>query len=173
MVLPVRLDHIPPEVLKRVNAMQHQRSPEVSSDKVDELDPQAMASTSTQLTSSSFDVFSIGILLLNIISGKPHQVQLPMMLKQKTVRCQEYMDKPLLGRCYDKYDEDIVKDLVKSQVKLLNDLPRFLELHDRYKIARDADFVELLQSMLSLDSSLRPSIDDIIDSQFIKKWTET
>ncbi len=63
------------------------------------------------------------------------------------------MSRAILGRCYDKFDEEIVTDLVRSQEMLLENLPNYLEANDHYNFTHDSDFMSLLKQMLSLDSS--------------------
>ena len=64
MVLPVRLDHIPPEMLQHLNTNLYNESFLNKTDNTELMnDP---------LEAPSFDVFSLGMLLLNIIAGRPH-----------------------------------------------------------------------------------------------------
>lgn len=55
------------------------------------------------MSSPSLDVFSLGMLLVNIISGKPNTVELPIPLKLKTVQLDEHLDRctVLSKRCHD------------------------------------------------------------------------
>ena len=69
MVLPVRLDHVPPEVLQHFKGNRSFSNNETSKDKIEENEH-----VGEQFSSPSFDVFSFGVLLLNIIAGKPNQV---------------------------------------------------------------------------------------------------
>lgn len=73
MVLPVRLDHIPPEILHHLNSNMYNESFENRTETAD--------LRNEPIESPSFDVFSLGMLLLNVIAGRPHQAQLPINLK--------------------------------------------------------------------------------------------
>ena len=72
------------------------------------------------------------MLLLNIVSGQPHQTQLPITLRQRTVKMEEYSEKPVLGRCYDNNTFDSINDLINSQDSLLQNLDKFIETQDHY-----------------------------------------
>ena len=94
-------------------------------------------------------------------------------MKQKTVRMEEFIDKPLLGRCYDNNTVESINDLTGSQDSLLNNLKFFLETQDHYKMTRDANLLQLLSKMISLKPEERPSPADILTDPFIKKWART
>lgn len=81
-----------------------------------------------------------------------------------------YVDKPALGACHDIYNQDKVSELITSQEKLIQNLDNFILENDRYNLTRDANLLKLLKRMVSTDCAQRPSIDEIMDNSFIRKW---
>lgn len=77
MIMPARIDHIPPEMLRQLNNINHFNS---DSSKEMQSDEDLENSKEHVRAHQSYDVFSLGMLLLNIISGRPHQTQLKLML---------------------------------------------------------------------------------------------
>lgn len=167
MIMPARIDHIPPEILRQLNNINHFNS---DSSKEIQSDEDLENSKEQVRAHQSYDVFSLGMLLLNVITGRPHQTQLRLMLHQKTVKLGSYADKPVLGTCHDIYNQDKVSELIASQEKLVQNLDNFILENDRYNLTRDVNLLQLLKRMLSTDCSQRPSIDEIVNNSFIRKW---
>lgn len=111
IVMPEQLDHFPPELLKHYLDLnrfcQDGNNADLSRLKDKELNLQFMQSC------ASFDVFSLGVIVLQIICGFPTQVQLPTRFKCSMVSGKNYMNTPLFGCCNSIADEKHVSALIK------------------------------------------------------------
>ena len=62
------------------------------------------------------------MLLLNIISGRPHQTQINLKIKQYSAKLGTFTNKPILGACQDIYNSEKVECLIQKQLSLMDNL---------------------------------------------------
>lgn len=107
----------------------------------------------------SFDVWSLGIILLEIVTGCP--VWMSLKCRVQTVDGKSVLGSGLLGVA----QRDQKKILIKQQ-QLLKNIPSMLRKFECYGLDRDVSFMDLLHQMLTPDPSKRISPMDIINHPF-------
>lgn len=85
---------------------------------------------------ASADVFALGILLLQIATGCPSQMELPLKVNCQTIKNKFFLTTPHFGHCKDSnIDEKYVAQTVKLQERLLKNTKLFLnKSNDHYKL---------------------------------------
>lgn len=92
-VIPEQVDHLPPEELQRLSEiLDNQVANEQSN--AGQNQQQALLNT----LNTNYDVFSLGILILQVIIGCPTQLQMPIKIRCKTVDGQAFTDTPVFGQ---------------------------------------------------------------------------
>lgn len=164
MLIPDQVDHFPPDVLRHFMEM-HKFSRQSS---------EASAATDSKFRTSyaSFDIFSLGILILQIVVGCPAQLPLPIKFRCKRRNGEFFFDRPPFGPCSSSLDDSSIGQLIDAQEKYLSQLGSFLAKYDRHQLTKDQDFLRLLEKMLSRDTFVRPDANDILNDRFIRKWTK-
>lgn len=107
----------------------------------------------------SFDVWSLGIILLEIVSGCP--VWMSLKCRVQTVDGKSVLGTGLLG--VPQRDQ---KKIIVKQQQLLKNIPSTLRKFECYGLDRDPYFMDLLHQMLTPDPTKRISPMDIINHQF-------
>lgn len=104
----------------------------------------------------SFDVWSLGIILLEIVSGCP--VWMSLKCRMQTVDGKSVLGTGLLG--VPQRDQ---KKIIQKQQQQLKNIPSTLRKFECYSLDRDPYFMDLLHQMLNPDPSKRISPVDIIN----------
>lgn len=93
---------------------------------------------------TSADVFGLGIIMLQIATGCPSQLALPIKVRCKSVNNRFYVTTPHFGHCQSSMiDEKYVLLTIKMQEKLINNLDFFLKKTasaDHYNLLKDKNF---------------------------------
>lgn len=164
MLIADKVDHFPPDVLRHFMEMRKfsRQSSEAS----------AAADSKFRTSYASFDIFSLGMLVLQIIGGCPAQLPLPLKFRCKRRSGELFFDHPPFGSCPLAPDDHSIGQLIDAQEKHLSHLDSFMAKYDRHHLTRDPDFLRLLEKMLSRDTFVRPDANDILNDRFIRKWTK-
>lgn len=132
----------------------------------------AAADSKFRTSYASFDIFSLGMLILQIVVGCPSQLPLPIKFRCKRRNGEMFFDHPPFGQCQQTLDDSSIGQLIDAQEKHLAQLDSFLAKYDRHRLTKDQDFLRLLEKMLSRDTFVRPDANDILNDRFIRKWTK-
>lgn len=163
MIIADRVDHFPPDVLKHFLEMQ-KFSPQ-SSDESSSSDSKFRASY------ASFDAFSLGVLVMQIIAGCPMQMALPLKMKCKRRDGEVYQARAPFGQSSHTINELVVSQLIEAQEKQISKLSQFIVENDRYGFAQDPDLLPFLQKLLQFGNAfVRTDANDILNDKFIKKY---
>ena len=120
-------------------------------------------------STATTDIFSLGVILLQITTGSPAQLQLPLRFKCLTTEGDSFIDVPFFGSYQDPNTEQSVRQIIKLQEKILRNLDHFSKKNDRMKLYQNEDFKDLLQKLLAVEHCHRLSCGEVINHSFIKK----
>ena len=108
MCIPERIEHIPPEILYQlINANRFEdddiyKHASGTGDQHQIQDHQIKSSVVNVKfiqAASSADIFSLGLILLQIATGCPAQLDLPLKIKCRTIDDSLYVATPYYGHC--------------------------------------------------------------------------
>lgn len=161
IIMPEQIDHFPPELLSHYIDMKRfcvdGNNADLTRLKDKEFNIQFIQSC------ASFDVFSLGVCILQIVTGQPTQLQLPVRFKCNMINESTFINTPAFGCSHSIADEKQVNSVIKLQNKVLNNLEMYLEKNDRYGLChKDKDLYNLLVKMLSKDYYRRPDVKEIL-----------
>ena len=116
MLIPDQIDHFPPDLLKHFMEMH----------KFTDGPPREYNETETDLnlqfmqSFTKFDIFSLGVILLQVISGSPIQLQLKTRCKCTMITGKTYVEQPLWGFFDQQLNEPMVNKIMNAQNKTIN-----------------------------------------------------
>lgn len=111
----------------------------------------------------SLDVWSFGVILLEIISGFPVWMQLKCKMQLSS-------GKPKVGQgIFGVRNRDPVK-IIEAQQKLMKNLSLNMKKLDNYQLTKIPEFMDLLKRMLEVDPANRISPSDIKEHPFVKLY---
>ena len=109
---------------------------------------------------------------MQIATGCPSQLSIPVKLKCQTTSNQCYMTTPLFGHCLNAVVDDVyVQQTIKIQEKVLTNQNHFLNNFKRKGVCsllNDKYFDLILKRMISLKNYTRPNISEIANCKFIR-----
>ena len=142
-IQPNVLEYQAPELLQHLDTRDHESSA-CGQHKLDLIIPSAL------------DVFSLGIILIEIVSGYP----VANMAKMKWTH---HSGKPLMGTSvfFSNSVSSKPGTVAQRQIKFINSLNSNLKKIDQYGLGKDNDFVDLLSQMLKLDPKERITAENI------------
>ena len=108
----------------------------------------------------SFDVWSLGIILLEIVTGFPVWMSLKCRVSTAT-------GKSVLGSGLFGVQGREGKRILAKQHQVLKNIPQTLRKYECYGLDQDQQFMDLLHRMLDFDSSARISPSDILVHPFV------
>lgn len=125
-------------------------------------------------TSASVDIFSLGILLLQIGTGCPSQLELPLKTRCRSINDKVYLVAPHFGNCLkSQIDEKHVALTIKRQERVIKNTEIFIKKSsDPYGLLKDKDFCDIIKRMISHLNYIRPNASVILKSKFVIEWTE-
>lgn len=107
MIIADRVDHFPPDVLKHFMEMRKfagQSSSEESS----------ASDSKFRASYASFDTFSLGVLIMQIIAGCPMQMALPLKMKCKRRNGDVFQARAPFGQSSLTIDESAILQLIET-----------------------------------------------------------
>lgn len=108
----------------------------------------------------SADIFAMGIMLLQIATGCPCQLDLPLKVNCKTVTNNQFVATPFFGHLIENLiDEAHVKQTIKLQERLLANPKLYLTKSlDHYGLLADSDFSRLLTGLIAFNHYARLNV---------------
>lgn len=172
--MPSRIEHLPPEFLRYLLTIERfDNSHQVESKHLQMINVKENVIFNQAISTS--DVYALGIILLQIATGYPAQMELPIKIKCQTINNQEaYLTTPHFGQ----YQGGINKKHIGLTVKHQERIGRYTEsilkkCEDPYGLLGDADFFSLLSKIIAADYQLRPTVKEILQSNFMQKWVDS
>lgn len=175
IILPEQIDHYPPNYLNIIIEAIKGKTPSVLSQSSNQSGFPSNTYELRMPLTQPIDMYSLGILLMEIITGCPAQMQLPLTCQCHTIDGQEMHETaPFFGQSafLGQVDLQHIIRFIKVQSKFINGLPSYLQKHDPYKLTQDAYLVNLVQTLLTVDENLRPSANDVLQGDYLVKMQQ-
>lgn len=177
--IPQRIEHMPPDVLRHL-LISERFVDNVQMYQDDETDchhnhKKTVHDVKLLQATTTMDVYSLGVILLQIVCGCPPQLELPIKVKCTTVKDEIFVATPAFGHCPNGIVTKMHVDMtIKFQERYGKHTTTMLnKLTDYYGLLADQDFCDMFVPMISNNYEMRPTVGEILNSDFIKKWADT
>ena len=147
ILIPDQIDHLPPDMssyLLQIKRFQQENFDAVNDEQKTDLqtsNSDTVVNVKFLQSAASADCFGLGMILLQIATGYPSQMELPLTVKLQTVKGNFVIVSPHFGHCLNSTPTDkYASQTIKLQGRLLNNLKFFLKKNksmDQYGLLAD------------------------------------
>lgn len=163
------IEHLPPEFLSQLQIMHKFRNTKNRyQSHCKKLNVKFLQASST------VDVFGLGVILLQIATGCPAQLDLPLKVNLRTVANRCIMATTLFGHCLDgAINDKHAGQTIKLQERLLGNTHLYLRNKqlNQYSLLSDYEFVTILTKMVHANYFQRADVAEVMNSIFIRRHT--
>lgn len=171
MSIPDQIEHLPPDMLQHLLQIKWFKYPhqDLSSRRGEQEKFDMSVNVKFLQACSSADVFALGTILLQIATGCPSQLELPVKFRCKTVQGKYFVGATLFGHCQDSMiTERHVGHTIKLQERLLRNIDVFLKKNfDHSGLLKDKAFYGIMTRMTSPYFYMRPNVSEVATYQLL------